>query len=422
MTEPGYRTPQATDNPAAQAASAEFLAAVDRLGRAFGNMAFALRVSFETISPRLQRILDTISEETDGLVGDVENPSAGGIDNAQQRALSSGDTPQEEPPAMAFTYTFVTDRDNRLLAITTRTQARDVADLVVIAQVWDCSDMEAWHPVARGRHRNVRYAVLRLLADLYANDRNAHLASEGFLAELFRHELNSALPAPACTVVHRSDVSEMDDETFSRTVVAHRARLFLSQFEGHQTLEALGVQVRPFTAEPGGVDAVPGEGDSVSVYVRPRRKMRLYLASNYKRREQMEEYAEALRERGIDVISRWHGPQGIPAPEDPENEAGWRAIATQDLADIMRAQRVMVFTDEPDGETGGYHTTGGHHVEFGMALCMSRMPNWPSAKTRHYPPIVVGPRIGVFHYLSEVYPSFDAYVGVLDALREKKEG
>ena len=128
--------------------------------------------------------------------------------------------------------------------------------------------------------------------------------------------------------------------------------------------------------------------------------MRFYLASRYDRKDEIERYAASLRERGHEITSRWHEP-------DAQDGEEWAQYAMQDLADLFRAQRVLCFTVEPTEPT-----TGGHHVEFGLAMMANRLRR----EGGHFPPIVVGPRVNVFHYLVEQYDSLDDYLELLDRL------
>ena len=74
-------------------------------------------------------------------------------------------------------------------------------------------------------------------------------------------------------------------------------------------------------------------------------------------------------------------------------------IARADCEDLIAAQTVIIFTEKPNTILA----TGGHHVEFGLALAQNKGV------------IVVGPRESVFHYL---LPDSQMFATWNDASRE----
>ena len=108
---------------------------------------------------------------------------------------------------------------------------------------------------------------------------------------------------------------------------------------------------------------------------RSNQNMRYHLAARYARRMELCKYREQLLSIGETVMSRWL---------DFEKKPKWSpGIARADCEDLIAAQTVIIFTEGPNTIL----TTGGHHVEFGLALAQNKGV------------IVVGPRENVFHYL-----------------------
>lgn len=107
--------------------------------------------------------------------------------------------------------------------------------------------------------------------------------------------------------------------------------------------------------------------------------MKIYLASRYSRREEMEGYANRLIEAGFEVVSRWvYG--GEEGKTDEE-------IALFDLEDVERADLVLSFTEPYRSSNIG----GGRHVEFGYALALGILVD------------IVGEKETVFHHHPKVH-------------------
>lgn len=124
--------------------------------------------------------------------------------------------------------------------------------------------------------------------------------------------------------------------------------------------------------------------------------MKIYLASRYSRREELNRRWHWLEYAGFEVTSRWllgdhqvsdSGLSEEAAPEERER------FAQEDWDDLAAADICISFTEEP--RSG--HSRGGRRVEFGAALAMGKRC------------IVIGPRENVFHCLPsvEVYPLWD---------------
>lgn len=114
-------------------------------------------------------------------------------------------------------------------------------------------------------------------------------------------------------------------------------------------------------------------------------EMKIYLAARYSRRFEMQDYRETLIKAGHEITSRWieGGHEITLDPEDPGNIR----FAIEDWSDLIDADLVIHFSDEPDAKTRG---RGGRHVELGIALALGK------------PIILVGRRENVFHYLPQI--------------------
>jgi len=107
----------------------------------------------------------------------------------------------------------------------------------------------------------------------------------------------------------------------------------------------------------------------------------IYLASKFRRCEEMAEYADELRELGYEVTSRWitqHGGPGLSL-DDPR----FPQFALDDVEDVRRADTLISFTAGGGGR-------GGRHAEFGMGVAFGKRL------------ILVGPVEHVFHTLPQV--------------------
>jgi hypothetical protein len=133
--------------------------------------------------------------------------------------------------------------------------------------------------------------------------------------------------------------------------------------------------------------------------------MNIYLAASWKLRSMMRVRRRELLALGHYVTSSWlnqDGPEAVSPNDsnaaDPEHAAG---CATADTIDLMLADMVIL-------DTSVDSTTGGFHVELGLALAAEKMI------------ILVGPRLNIFHYLPVVchYDTWEEvthYLGSLNA-------
>lgn len=131
----------------------------------------------------------------------------------------------------------------------------------------------------------------------------------------------------------------------------------------------------------------------------------IYLAARFGRRDELVGYSLLLRERGYNVTSRWltqHQKIDLHAKDASYTERQRMEFALHDYEDVMRAQRIIAFTEDPrENAPGGRR--GGRHVELGMALVSGK----------HV--YVVGHRENVFCHLPQVmyYENFNQLLEVL---------
>lgn len=129
--------------------------------------------------------------------------------------------------------------------------------------------------------------------------------------------------------------------------------------------------------------------------------MYIYLAARYSRIDELNRYADILRERGHDITSRWlkgaHqiSDDGLSREADRETR---ERFAVEDIADINNSDLLIAFTEPPRSS----NSRGGRHVEFGYALGLGTEV------------FVVGPRENVFHCLSEVRV-FETFEQMIDS-------
>jgi hypothetical protein len=108
----------------------------------------------------------------------------------------------------------------------------------------------------------------------------------------------------------------------------------------------------------------------------------VYFAARSTRREELNRYRAELEALGIEVTSRW---LSTPSGKSAHSEDEWRDLALIDQEDVLAADVLVCFAEEPS-EAGN----GGRHVELGMALALGRDV------------ILVGRLEHIFHRLPEV--------------------
>ena len=133
--------------------------------------------------------------------------------------------------------------------------------------------------------------------------------------------------------------------------------------------------------------------------------VKVYLASRYSRRAELNGYADQLRARGHECTSRWlqgddqrHGAEAAQAVETARFgsvpvESG-ALFAEDDIADIRAADIFVVFTSPTQPGDTSKPSRGGFQVEMGVALGSYRLGLMPI--------ILVGPRVNIFYCLPEV--------------------
>jgi len=121
--------------------------------------------------------------------------------------------------------------------------------------------------------------------------------------------------------------------------------------------------------------------------------MKVYLAAQYARRDELRTYKEVLNSLGIEVTSRWLYEQGsLTGDMGEEKEHFYIETAKIDLEDVDAADAVIFFSEDP---LVGIKR-GGRHVEYGYAVKGQK------------PVYVIGPKENVFHYIDRVY-HFDTF-------------
>lgn len=136
--------------------------------------------------------------------------------------------------------------------------------------------------------------------------------------------------------------------------------------------------------------------------------MKVYLAAQYARRDELRTYREQLQARGIVVTSRW-----LDEKEPLNSQMGQHSTefyvetATIDLEDIDRADAVIFFSESPLVGV----VRGGRHVEFGYAFKANK------------PIFVIGPKENVFHYIGRVYhfDTFEQFVETFEKYADVEE-
>lgn len=128
--------------------------------------------------------------------------------------------------------------------------------------------------------------------------------------------------------------------------------------------------------------------------------MKVYLAAQIARREEVARYAEQLRMLDIEVPSRWLLGKHEAADGMPSR---WAEFGLDDLEDMVAADVIVSFT-EPVGTVGPMR--GGRHVEHGIMTGLRRRA------------ITVGYQENVFHYLPWA-EHYDGWTQAMSALSQR---
>ena len=135
--------------------------------------------------------------------------------------------------------------------------------------------------------------------------------------------------------------------------------------------------------------------------------MKIYLAARYGRKEQLIAVRSRLRDLGHVVTSRWLDTDWGRHPDDNSSAApqAYRAkYCLIDLEDVLAADCLISFTEDPEEENVPGGRRGGRHVEYGVALHAGRRL------------IIVGHRENLFHHHPSVeyYPDEDSALQALN--------
>tara|TARA_Y100000310_G_scaffold339889_1_gene433991 strand:- start:807 stop:1202 length:396 start_codon:yes stop_codon:yes gene_type:complete len=110
---------------------------------------------------------------------------------------------------------------------------------------------------------------------------------------------------------------------------------------------------------------------------------KIYFSGSFDARDQIKLRATEFAARSLGIVtSNWLREPEVRV-EDGREDWVLRARANEDRIDVERSDALVVFTDTPS-------TTGGRHVEVGIALA------------HRIPVYVIGPQENVFHYPSDV--------------------
>ena len=122
--------------------------------------------------------------------------------------------------------------------------------------------------------------------------------------------------------------------------------------------------------------------------------MKIYIAGQYWRRDELKGLALKLEAMGIEVTSRWlNEKEPLDGGMNHKPGAWYRETAIVDLEDIDRADGILLFSEDPNEGV----PRGGRHVEFGYAIGTN--------KALH----VIGPWENIFHFLPAVKHYDDIY-------------
>lgn len=90
---------------------------------------------------------------------------------------------------------------------------------------------------------------------------------------------------------------------------------------------------------------------------------KVYLAARYSRRLELCRYRDDLHAWGAEVTSRWLDEDRFEM-SDPAVAGRLERFATEVVADVLAADTLIAFTEEPRSE----NCRGGRHVELGIAI------------------------------------------------------
>jgi nucleoside 2-deoxyribosyltransferase len=130
--------------------------------------------------------------------------------------------------------------------------------------------------------------------------------------------------------------------------------------------------------------------------------MKVYLAAQYARRDELRQYKSVLNTLGVEVTSRWlEEKEPLNSQMGQHSEEFYVETATIDLEDVEKADAVIFFSENPLVGV----VRGGRHVEFGYAMKADK------------PIYVIGPKENVFHYIGRVY-HFDTFYDFVETFKK----
>jgi hypothetical protein len=112
--------------------------------------------------------------------------------------------------------------------------------------------------------------------------------------------------------------------------------------------------------------------------------IKIYLASRYSRREEMERYARELEVLGYGITSRWVNGNHTSGPHPDMNDPINRRLAENDRNDVLAADLVISFTETE------LFPRNSRHCEFQIAYEHGKIC------------YLVGPYENIFHWLPGV--------------------
>jgi nucleoside 2-deoxyribosyltransferase len=136
--------------------------------------------------------------------------------------------------------------------------------------------------------------------------------------------------------------------------------------------------------------------------------LKVYLASQFSRQKELQNYRDELERTGIIVTSSW-----LDEESSDSDSTKFEKFAEADLYDIENCDVFVLFTGEPYSGTVKQIARGGRHVEFGYALSENKEI------------IIVGPLENIFHYLKELdvfsdWHSAFSYIIAMDIAAQRK--
>lgn len=122
----------------------------------------------------------------------------------------------------------------------------------------------------------------------------------------------------------------------------------------------------------------------------------VYIAASFNLAETVRVLRDDMQDY-VNITSSWCDEPPLVKDDYRETPVQARYRANEDLLDIERSEIVAVLTEMDS-------TTGGLHVELGLALALKKRV------------VIVGPRRNVFHYLNVVehYPDIASFLNRIE--------